>query len=203
MLPAQAPTRTQYGFSGQLDRLTALSTTALSLESLVRAYAQADCGQPAAMINLWEQRIEVDAHLRSVLDERREGVARKPWLIQEGGDDDADKAAAAQLEAAIRRIPNFSATLEWQLQANPLGWAATEIDWQRVDGWTIPVGFVSVPAQRFIFDYDTDEPRLVSSWTDTRSASGPKSPITSVATAATGTDSRSRSTCPASMVASS
>jgi phage gp29-like protein len=146
--------------------MSTLSTTALSIGSLLASYEEADDGYPENMCDLFSQRIMVDAHLRAVLGNRRESVARKPWVLQEGGDSPADKQAAVNLESALRDVPGFTAVLEHQLTANPFGWALSEIDWQRVGGLAVPVGIENAPQRRFRFDRKTDTPLLLTKPTD-------------------------------------
>lgn len=158
-LPGQPSRRRQYRANANLDRWSAYTGHGLSVAKLISSYREADDGYPEAQCSIFEDRIEVDAHLAAVLASRREGVAWKQWTIQEGGDTDADKAVATQLEDALRMVPHFRGVLEHQLLAIPYGYAGTEIVWGRRNGLTVPVGFERVPVRRFVFD-ENDDPRL-------------------------------------------
>lgn len=166
-LPARPNPARQYSFESDLERSRGLSTSALSLATLFTAYDEADNGWPATMIDLFEKRLEADAHLASIVNERLESVARKAWILEEGGDSDADKEAKQLLEDSLLRLGNFSATREHQLLATAYGWSLSEIDWQYVDGVVVPAGFANPAHRRFVFDEATDLPRLLTDLTDT------------------------------------
>lgn len=143
----------------------AMSTHAgrnLNPARLLAAYDMAELGDPREQCDIFEDRIEVDAHLRSLLETRVDAVARKPWVVQEGGDAPADRTAARLLEERLRLVPNFIETLEHQLRFNWYGYSATEIDWALVDGFISPTWFENVAPQSFRFDPATDEPFLLT-----------------------------------------
>lgn len=135
---------------------------------LLGAYDAADDGDPIDQCDIFDDRIEADAHLRSVKEQRINAVARKRWVLLPGGDSDADVLAAELLEERLRLVPNFRATLAHQLSCNFYGYAASEIDWRREDGVIAPVWFENVPARRFRFD-ENDRPLLVTA-AETRGA---------------------------------
>jgi phage gp29-like protein len=161
-LPARAPGGTQYRFSDTMDRWL-LDRTALTMERITSVLRNAEAGRIEEMVDLFETRIEADAHLRSALENRNESVSLKPWTIVEGGDTAADKQAAADLEERLRLVPGFSDALGHQLLFAPYGWAASEIDWDIVDGLAAPTFFASVPHRRFTFAQGTEELRLMAS----------------------------------------
>ena len=163
--PAPGP-GSQYSFSEQFDRLSVLGTGVAGVATLLSAERQADQGFPALQCDLFEARVQMDLHLQSVLDERNEGVARKPWAIREGGDNAADKMAAQILGDHLRGVTSFRAALEHQLTANPYGYALSEIDWQYdlATGYVLPMGFANPPHRRFVFG-PGDVPRLWDSMT--------------------------------------
>ncbi len=131
----------------------------LTLARIFASYNTAEEGDPQWQCDIFDDRIEADAHLRSLLETRVDSVARKPWIIQEGGDDPADKEAAKLLEDALRLVPNFIETLEHQLRFNWYGYSGSEIKWEKKDGLIVPTWFVNVPHRRFRFD-ELDRPRL-------------------------------------------
>lgn len=126
----------------------------LTMRSLLAIYRMAEMGEPEMQCDLFDDKIEADAHLRSQLEARRDAVAGKPWIIQAGGDTVADKKAAKQLEEALRLVPNFAETLSHQCEAKWYGWSATEIDWDYRDGLFVPAWFANVKHRRFRFDPD-------------------------------------------------
>jgi phage gp29-like protein len=129
-------------------------------QRVVSILRQADYGYPQRQCDLFDDGIELDAHLRSQLETRRHAVAGKEWLVQPGGDAPEDRRAAELLEEALRRAPSFASMIVHQLTAPWYGWAATEMTWDRVGGVYAPAFFLNVPHRRFIFD-EQDEPLLV------------------------------------------
>jgi phage gp29-like protein len=160
-LPMRAPSGTQYRFSEYQDRFL-LDRTALTIERIANVLRNAEAGRIEEMADLFEGRIEADAHLRAALENRNESVSLKPWTIVEGGDSEEDKRAANELELRLRLVPGFSDTLGHQLLFAPFGWSASEIDWDLVDGMAAPTFFTTVPHKRFTFAQATDELRLVT-----------------------------------------
>lgn len=155
-LPATAPTGQRFVFSEQLDRRL-FHRVALTLERISACLRNAEQGWTEEQCDLFESRIEADAHLRAALENRNESVALKPWTLVEGGPNEIDKAAARELEQRLRLVPNFADTLSHQLQYVPYGWAVSEIQWEMRDGVVAPVFFDHVPHRRFTFARETDE----------------------------------------------
>lgn len=139
----------------------------LTLAKLMSAYDEADLGYPERMVEIWEDRIQADAHLRAALEQRRDSVSQVAWVVLPGGDGAADAQAAAELETRLRLVPNFEETLQHQAEAQWYGWAGSEIDWQIVDGMAAPVWFENVARQRFLFD-DADRPQLRNDFISTQ-----------------------------------
>ncbi len=133
----------------------------LSPSKLLSAYDLAESGDPLCQCDIFDDRIMVDAHLRSTLETRVESVARKHWVIQEGGDSRSDRKAARELEERLRLVPNFIDTLEHQLRFNWYGYSGTEIDWRPVDGMIAPTWFENVAPRCFRFDRQ-DRPLLLT-----------------------------------------
>lgn len=132
---------------------------------VVEIFKAAECGQPQQQCDLFDDLIETDGHLRSLLEQRAQAVAGKPWVIQAGSGDGDAELAARVLGEALRRLPMVEA-LEHQLGFNTYGWAASEIDWgaAMIDGrqWVVPTWLGNVPARRFRIDPKTNELRLAT-----------------------------------------
>lgn len=160
-LPARAPGGSQFAFRDTLDRRL-VDRGSLTIERIATCLRHAEQGWPEEMVDLFESRIEADAHLRAAFDNRNESVSQKPWTIVEGGDTQADKDAARELERRLRLVPNFVDTLSWQLTFVPFGWGASEIDWRIVEGMVAPAWFANVPHRRFRFDRETDRLQIVT-----------------------------------------
>jgi phage gp29-like protein len=134
----------------------------LTMERIRGAFVQAEQGWPQQQCDIFDDIIERDAHVRSLVEGMVDAVAGKPWIMQAGGEADADDEAAAALDNALRRIPNIAQVWEHLLSAEFYGYAGVEVQWDRIDGWTVPVWMACVPHRRFVFDPETDEPRLTS-----------------------------------------
>lgn len=132
---------------------------------VVEIFKQAECGQPQHQCDLFDDLIETDGHLRSLLEQRAQAVAGKPWVVQADGSDGDAELAARVLGDALRRLPMVE-VLEHQLGFNTYGWAASEIDWgiATINGrtWVVPVWLGNVPARRFRIDPVTDALRLAT-----------------------------------------
>jgi phage gp29-like protein len=151
----------QFVFQDHLDRNILENTTSgAAIAQIVNAYQRAEDGDIEHMVELFDRRIEADAHLRGALENRNEAVSQKPFSIEPGGTDPADMKAAAELEERLRLVPDWIATLEHQLTFQPYGWAGSEISWELVDSLAAPVWFDNVPHRRFTFDRENDRPML-------------------------------------------
>lgn len=159
-LPSSVPSGAQWVFDQSLERSLERGSAGAVIQQILTAYDSAECGDVESMIDLFERRIEADAHLRAALDNRNEAVSQKPWTIEPGGDSPADAAAAEALELRLRDVANFTPTLEHQLTFNPFGFAGSEIQWELVDGMAAPAWFDNVPHRRFGFEQETDRPML-------------------------------------------
>lgn len=162
--PDQPPSRPPMGKISQYplyDRWSEHPGRRLTPTKLIAAYDLAEMGEPQEQCDIFDDRIEADAHLRSTLETRVDSVARKPWVIQEGGDSDADRQAARELEMRLRLVPNLIETFEHQLRFNWYGYSWSEIDWRPVDGMIAPTWFENAAARRFRFDRE-DYPLLIT-----------------------------------------
>jgi len=136
----------------------------LTAQSVRDAFDAAEYGRPQMQCDIFDDVLERDASLKSLVDSRLQSVAGKNWIVQAGGDDAADVEAARGLEQALRRLQGIHTNWEHLLTAIFYGYAACEIEWDvNDDGLIVPVWLANVPHRRFIFDPDTDEPRLVVS----------------------------------------
>lgn len=166
-LPSSAPRGRQARSYPVFDRWQAHPGRALTISKINAAYRLAEDGFPDDQCDLFDDRIEVDGHLRSVLEARLEGVALADWIIVPGGDTEVDKEAAKLLEAALRQVPNAVETFSHQLTANWYGYAGSEIVWERVGPsvggvrLAVPTWFHNVPPRRFRFD-EHDRPLVIT-----------------------------------------
>lgn len=124
-------------------------------------FRQAEAGYIGAQCDLFDDLIESDGHLRSLIEGRIGAVAGRDWVIQPGSQDAQSIKAAGSLERVLRDSLNFHDFIEHQLSANYYGFAASEIDWQDRDGDIVPAWFANAPHTRFVFD-DFNQLRLLT-----------------------------------------
>jgi phage gp29-like protein len=159
--PSFTEDATGYSF---FDRWSNHPGNSLTPARIQRIYLAAEFGYPQEQCDLFEDVIEGNAHLRSVLEGRLRAVSGKEWSIQPASDDLADVDAALALEGGLRQTPNLRATLRHQLKKRWFGYSGSEILWERLNGYFTPVWFANVPHRRFIFDpiNMTDYARLLT-----------------------------------------
>ena len=100
-------------------------------------------------MDLFDDMIESDGHLRSLVEGRITAVSGKEWIIQPGGTDSASIEAAKALEESLTDELDFACMLEHQLTAPYYGFAASEIIWEAKDKLIVPSAFIDVPHRRF------------------------------------------------------
>lgn len=163
-LPASAP-RGRVARELQYDSWVDHPGYGLTPDRVVAIFRLAEQGYPQQQCDLFEDLNENDATLRNLFEQRRVGVAGKPWDLQPDGAEGDAELASNILGQALRRLPMVD-TFDHQLQFNPTGWAATELDWDllEIEGrrWVVPVWFANVPPRRFRIRPDTDELRLLT-----------------------------------------
>lgn len=137
----------------------------LTPKRITSVFLRAEEGFPREQCDLFEDVVEQDAHLRSLCATRIIGVAGKPWILQAGDTSAGAVKAAEVLSDALQAVPNLLETFAHQLMAPAYGYAASEIVWERRDGWIVPTWFANVPHRRFLFRGDEDEIRLAT-WLD-------------------------------------
>lgn len=123
-------------------------------------YRQAEWGYPMSQVDLFDDMIEGDGHLRTTVHKRNLAVSGKERQIMPGGDRPID-IAAAELCAAMLAETNLEDAIIHQLSTRPTGYAGTEILWEKRDGDVIPSWFVNVHARRFVFD-ELGRPNMIA-----------------------------------------
>jgi phage gp29-like protein len=125
----------------------------LTVQRIIQIYDRAERGDPSEQCDLFEETIRRDGHLRSTIESRIDEVAGKEWIVQAGGETDADIEAARLLEAALKRIPNMRQTIRHIMRAMLFGYSGTEILWDLDEtGVIVPVAFLNVAHRRFRFN---------------------------------------------------
>lgn len=125
-------------------------------ERVVRLFRLAETGNTGGQCDLFDDVVERDCTLRSLLAQREQSVAGKPSTIQAGGPSDRDAAAARVLSTAFNSINRIGLFQHQIGGANRHGWGASEIAWEprAIEGrdWLVPVWFANVPGRRFAVD---------------------------------------------------
>lgn len=121
----------------------------LEPDDVFPAFTAAEQGDPRRQVALFDDLLERDATARNLFEQRVFAVSGMPWVIQAGGDDPADEAAAAALKESVHRVPGFVEFIEHQLSFNAYGYAASELAWCHRDGRVEIEYIANVHADRF------------------------------------------------------
>jgi phage gp29-like protein len=134
-----------------MDTYNSHPATGLTAEMLLSFYRQAERGYPVKMFDCFDDLVEVDGHLRGLLNGRIDGVAGCDWTIVPGRDDKPSRIAAEALDDHLRNRPelDFRHFVEHHLSSPHYGFAATNTVWDLVDGFVSPAEFLHAPHRRF------------------------------------------------------
>lgn len=129
-------------------------------DRVLSAFRSAERGNPAQQCDLFNDFVENDGHLRSLVTQQISSVTGTGWQVIPGGDDRSDVLAASLLDDALRKT-NFIQLAKHQLTARYFGYAGSELTWGLDEGGRIvPRWFSNVMHRRFEFD-DLGRPMLV------------------------------------------
>lgn len=163
MPPIPAPLSAPAGIITRLlesDRFMNHPGFGLEPQRVVRIFRQAEQGWPEEQCDLFDDIVENDGHLRSLITARTLAVSGKSWQIAAGGAEPRDLLAAVELEKSLRTA-NFDELIENVIQARYSGYAGAEIVWEDRDGFIRPIWFICIPCRRFRFD-SNDVPMVVN-----------------------------------------
>lgn len=116
----------------QLDGLTPAKAA--------RILRDADQGDIVAQHRLFDDMYDRDAHLRCEYDKRRGALLTLDWSIEPAeGAGAREKKLAARIEALLRdAVDDLEDLTDQMMEAPGHGFAAVEIEWQRIEGEWIP-----------------------------------------------------------------
>lgn len=145
---------------GRMDTYNSHPATGLTLEMLLSYYRQAERGCPVRQFDCFDDLIEVDGHLRGLINTRIESISGSDWSLKPGRADAPSIKAAEALEDYIRNSlalvdpsdgcsSDFREFIEHQLTAPHYGIACTNIVWDYADGIIAPAEFLNAPPRRF------------------------------------------------------
>jgi phage gp29-like protein len=148
-----------------MDTYNSHPATGLTADMLVSFYRDAEAGRPVRQFDAFDQGIEVDGHLRGLIETRNESVAGSDWVLKPGRQDKPSEIAAAALEDYLRNsatsttpplfgqshaaIGGFREVLEHHLTAPHFGIALSNIVWDVDAGMVVPCEFVNAAHRRF------------------------------------------------------
>lgn len=158
--PLIAPTRIATRPLSFLDRWYQHPGFGLEPARVVQIYRTAELGWPCEQCDLFDDILENDGHLRSLMTARTLAVAGKSWQVASSGDAAIDLLAAEELEKSLRAA-NFTDLITHILDARYRGYSASEIAWQDDGDFIRPTWFINVPCRRFRFD-ENDTPLLIN-----------------------------------------
>lgn len=126
----------------------------------------ADTGYMYRICDYWEEQLNRDCHLGSIVFRREHAPSRLKWQIIPASEKRRDVKIAAWVELTLQRLgevehresrelgltPHSLADLFVHLNgANIYGYAGSEIAWSKVDGRVVPAGALPMPPRRFIY----------------------------------------------------
>lgn len=149
---------------GIYDRYAFHPGQGLTPRRLQYIYREAELGYPWLQCDLFEDVIETDGHLHSQASSRIDAVSGSEWSVLPGDRTPLGQKAAEVLGIACAALPSWRDNIEHQLWANSYGFSYTEIVWDLVNGWIVPVWLAKTPHRRFRFTLNEDEPRVYTPW---------------------------------------
>ena len=150
-LPSSPPAGLQTKHVEWLDRFVQHPGFGLTPAKVISVYRTAEWGWCQEQADLFEDIIENDGHLRSVIEARTLAVSGKEWQVLSGNDDEQSIRAAELLGEALKRT-NFADAIAFIVGARYYGYSVTEIQWTRVGADVVPGWFITVPHRRISFD---------------------------------------------------
>ena len=163
--PARLPNEPSSGLQARswpsFDDFSSHPGHGLEPRTVTSIFRAAEMGLLFRQVDLFDDVIESDGHLRSLIENRRDAVAGKERSIQAGAQDTASLLAADMLGRQVRDSLNFQHFIQHQLSAPYYGYAASEIEWELgADGW-LPRWFHNIPHRRFVLG-SSNELRLLN-----------------------------------------
>lgn len=123
---------------------------------LYQALDMAERGYIREQHELFTDMEEKDTQIYADLQKRRRALLTLDWGIQPPPNATADEKAEAELaEELLRAVPNIEDVMVDALDAIGHGFACQEIEWQRVDGFTLPRSIEHRPQTWFTVDHES------------------------------------------------
>lgn len=132
-----------------IDTYNSHPAIGLTADVLLGHYREAERGIPVHQFDTFDDLIEVDGHLRGLINGRIEGVSGCDWTLKPGRADKASTVAAAALEERLRNHLGFREFIEHHLEAPHYGIAGTNVIWDLEEGLVVPTEFRNAAHRRF------------------------------------------------------
>ena len=123
----------------------------LTPERLAALLKEADEGNIASQIHLFDQMEEKDAHLQAEYGKRLNAIMEPEYDIEPFDESKESRKAAEFVEDVFSSLPMYDLYVALQ-QAVGRGFSAVELKWEMVSGKLIISGFEYIPQQFFKFD---------------------------------------------------
>ena len=143
------------------DRAYEYPTARLTPEKLVNIFRVADQGELRSQGELIGEMLERDAHLQSVVAQRRSSAMSRPREVVAADDTPAAAEAAGFVEEALRYVPFLGHRLGELWFGNLAGYAVQQMRWTFAAGKFWIEDLVPIPRSRFRADVE-DELLLVT-----------------------------------------
>lgn len=139
----------------------------LTPEAVSEIMRQADVGLMARLCDLADDARQKDCTLQGILETRENAVAALPWtLVLPENPSRKEKKAAQLVQQVIRSL--LPITIPHHNGAVVMGYAVSELGWEKLDGYLIPTSATARRARRFRYAVE-DETLL---WWDATMSAG-------------------------------
>jgi len=115
------------------DSYSSYPTSGLTPEKLALVIREANAGYYTRLMEIYQEVLEKDTHIKSQLNTRYLAVTGKPWEIKEASDDPLDMEIAYAVREGIKYIDRFRTGIRDLLDAIAKGWASGEVMWEWVN----------------------------------------------------------------------
>ena len=146
-LAKSPPRRRAIATPKRIDTYNSHPATGLTAEMLLAMYRAAEQGAPLKQFDCFDDLVEIDGHLRGLINNRIEGVAGCDMRIQPGLPDKPSEIAAAALDDRVREM--LPELVEHHLTAPHYGVAVSNTVWDFVEGVIAPIEFIHAAHRRF------------------------------------------------------
>jgi len=128
--------------------------TGLTPATMARVLNDAISGNIYAQMILFDEMLERDTHLFSVLQTRKLAVVNQPFTVMPAGEDSSQQKQAEVIQEVIENLPDFHDDLQDLLDAIGKGFSILEIEWDYRNNMLVPIDLHYIPQHKFVPDKD-------------------------------------------------